>query len=177
MIRRSQTTEGGTHIVTMGIAGDRPPRYGLPGRRPVTVGLGPVPRHRPRAPTFAGDRPPRDGLQGRFPVTVGLGPVPRHRSRAPTFAGDRPPRDGLQGRLPCPRRARACPSPCVWLSDRVTPVVQDRLILTCSGSGDPELQLKKYIGLTQNGGMMTFASGPNTFDNLTDFVVSSQQLF
>ena len=37
--------------------------------------------------------------------------------------------------------ARGFPSPCVWLSDRVTPVGQDRLILTRSGSGDPELQM------------------------------------
>ena len=38
------------------------------------------------------------------------------------------------------RRARACPSPCVLLSDRLTPVGQDRLILTRSGAGAPELQ-------------------------------------
>ena len=38
------------------------------------------------------------------------------------------------------RRARACPSPCVWRADLVTSVGQDRLILTRSGSGDPELQ-------------------------------------
>ena len=28
VIRRSQTTEGGTHLITMEIAADRPPRYG-----------------------------------------------------------------------------------------------------------------------------------------------------
>ena len=43
VIRRSQTTEGETHIVTMGSAGDRPPRYGEK-KRHVTVGRGPVPR-------------------------------------------------------------------------------------------------------------------------------------
>ena len=32
------------------------------------------------------------------------------------------------------------PSPYVLLSDHITPVGQDRLILTRSGSGDPELQ-------------------------------------
>ena len=32
------------------------------------------------------------------------------------------------------------PSPCVWPSDRVTPVVQEHLLLTRSGLGDPELQ-------------------------------------
>ena len=37
-------------------------------------------------------------------------------------------------------QASGFPSPCVWLADRLTPVGQDRLILTCSGSGDPELQ-------------------------------------
>ena len=31
--------------------------------------------------------------------------------------------------------------------------------------------------VSPTGGMMTFASGPNTFDNLTDFVVLSQQIF
>ena len=31
VIRRSQTTEGETHIVTLAIAGDRPPRYGRRG--------------------------------------------------------------------------------------------------------------------------------------------------
>ena len=38
------------------------------------------------------------------------------------------------------RRARACPSPCVLLADCITSVGQDRLILTCSGAGAPELQ-------------------------------------
>ena len=36
--------------------------------------------------------------------------------------------------------ARGFPSPSVWLLDRIPPVGQDRLILTRSGSGDPELQ-------------------------------------
>ena len=36
--------------------------------------------------------------------------------------------------------ASGFPSPCVWLADRISPVGQDRLILICSGSGDPELQ-------------------------------------
>ena len=38
------------------------------------------------------------------------------------------------------RRARACPAPCVLLLDHITSVGQDRLILPCSGSGEPELQ-------------------------------------
>ena len=42
------------------IAGDRPPRYDKK-TPPLTVGRGPVPRHRPRTPTLAGDRPPRYG--------------------------------------------------------------------------------------------------------------------
>ena len=37
-------------------------------------------------------------------------------------------------------QCRGFPSPCVFLSDRVTSVGQARLILTRSGSGDPELQ-------------------------------------
>ena len=32
------------------------------------------------------------------------------------------------------------PSPRVWLAERITPVGQDRLILTRSGAGAPELQ-------------------------------------
>ena len=37
-------------------------------------------------------------------------------------------------------QARGFPSPCVWLADRITSVGQDRLILTRSGAGAPELQ-------------------------------------
>ena len=47
VIRRSQTTDG-KHIGTIGIAGDRPPRYDK--------------KRRSRAPTIAGDRPPRYGI-------------------------------------------------------------------------------------------------------------------
>ena len=57
VIRRSQTTEVETHLVTMELAGDRPPRYDE--KTPLTVGRGPVPRQRPRNSTIAGDRPPR----------------------------------------------------------------------------------------------------------------------
>ena len=39
------------------------------------------------------------------------------------------------------RRAGACPPPCVWIpSNLITPVGQDRRILTRSGAGTPELQ-------------------------------------
>ena len=48
VIRRLQTTDGETHIVTMDNAGDRPPRYDKK-RHPLTVGRGPVPRHRSRS--------------------------------------------------------------------------------------------------------------------------------
>ena len=105
VIRRSQTTEVETHIGTMELAGDRQPRYDKK-RPPLTVGRGPVPRHRActRHLTLAGACPPRYGEKNAFPSrrTVGK-PVPRHRSRA-------------------------------------RPVGQDRLILTRSGSGEPELQ-------------------------------------
>ena len=37
-------------------------------------------------------------------------------------------------------QASGFPSPCVWLSNLITPVGQDRLILTRSGAGAPELQ-------------------------------------
>ena len=56
-------------ILTVEIAGDRPPRYGEKNAfrvaeqktSPFTVGRGPVPRHAAIAPTLAGDRPPRYG--------------------------------------------------------------------------------------------------------------------
>ena len=54
------------------------PRYDKK-RHPLTVGRGPVPRHRSRNPTLAGDRPPR--YDKKRPLTVGRGSVPRHRSR------------------------------------------------------------------------------------------------
>ena len=41
------------------------------------------------------------------------------------------------------RRARACPSPCVWLAALIPPVVQDLQILPRSGSGKPELHSRK----------------------------------
>ena len=52
-------------------------------------------------------------------------------------------------------QASGFPSLCVWLSDRITPVGQDRRILTRSESGDPELQswaqcLSVFV-LTQGG--------------------------
>ena len=75
VIRRSQTTVGETHIGTMEIAGDRPPRYDK--KCPLTVGRGPVPRHRSHNPTLAGDRPPRYG-----------------HIETMELAGDRPPRYG-----------------------------------------------------------------------------------
>ena len=125
---------------------------------------GPVPRKfyldLSRTPTIAGDRPPRYGrrkasfhrraracpsraLSPTAHFFVVRGPVPRKfyldLSRTPTIAGDRPPRYGRR-KASFHRRARACPSPCVLLADRIPPVGQDRLILTRSGSGDPELQ-------------------------------------
>ena len=51
----------------------------------------------------------------------------------------RAPRSGEKNAAPS-RRAWACPSPCVWLAALITPVGQDRQILTRSGSGEPELQ-------------------------------------
>ena len=89
------------------LAGDRPPRYGK--KRHVTVGRGPVPRHRSRIPAIAGDRPPRYGRRKAPFLTVGRGPVPRHRPRIPTLAGACPPRYGENnasltvGRGPVPR--------------------------------------------------------------------------
>ena len=42
---------------------------------------------------------------------------------------------------PALRGGKTCPSPCILLAeDRLTPIGQDRLILTRSGAGAPELQ-------------------------------------
>ncbi len=110
VIRRSQTTEVETHIVTLAIAGDRPPRYGKKrhfralrrsrGTGPratvkklhsLTVGRGPVPRHAPVYQKLAGEtlsdarvasEGPRATVKKTPPLTVGRGPVPRHRSCA-----------------------------------------------------------------------------------------------
>ena len=76
---------------------------------PLTVGRGPVPRHRPRNLTLAGDRPPHYDKKNGIPFTVGRGSVPRHRPRNLTLAGDRP-RATIKNASPH-RRARACPSP------------------------------------------------------------------
>ena len=109
-------------------------------RRPFIVGRGPS--HATRAcerVSLAMQRSrgtgPRATVKKTVPFIVGRGPVPRHAA----IAGDRPPRYGKKT-PPLHRRARACPSPCVWLAERITPVGQDRPILTRSGSGDPELQ-------------------------------------
>ena len=77
---------------------------------------------------------PRATMKKTPLLPVGRGPVPRHAA----IARDRPPRYGKNS--PLHRRARACPSPCVLLSERITSVGQDRLILTRSGAGEPELQ-------------------------------------
>ena len=67
VIRRSQTTDGETHIVTMEFAGDRPPRYdktiknASPSRRARAC-----PSPSSCTPTLAGDRPPRYGEKKRF---------------------------------------------------------------------------------------------------------------
>ena len=72
-------------------------------RHPVTVGRGPVPRHRSRNPTRAGDRPPRYGEKWE---TLSLAIV-RARQRARGTG----PRTTMKKTAPCHRRARACPSP------------------------------------------------------------------
>ena len=64
------------------------------------------------------------------PLNVGRGTGPRQRacSSTPTIAGDRPPH--YEKITPFfHRRARDRPSPCVLVSDRITPVGQDRLKL------------------------------------------------
>ena len=74
------------------IAGDRPPRYGMQGRFPFTVGRGPVPRHATIERETAW-------------VCVQFSRRANDRGgQAPALRYPRPP--------PFHRRARACPSPC-----------------------------------------------------------------
>ena len=86
-------------------------RIGTGMRLPITVGRGPVPRHRSRAPTLAGDRPPRYGEKTPLPHrrawalachTRMRAGFPRQCSRNLTFAGDRPPRYGKKNAIPSP---------------------------------------------------------------------------
>ena len=74
-------------------------------RHPLTVGRGPVPRHRPCNPMLAGDRPPRGGEKTAC-VPVGLGPS---------------------------HATRACERVSLAIVRTPGPVSQDRLILTYSG--------------------------------------------
>ena len=117
------------------IAGDRPPRYGLQGRLPSTVGRGQAiaVQRSERETALVGVRFSlrSDARGGQAPALRFARPSPCHRraracpspcldrhGKRPgaacvfctglTLAGDRPPRYGLQGRLPFtvgPRRA------------------------------------------------------------------------
>ena len=73
---------------------------------------------------------------------VGRGPVPRQAiGHAKTRGGQAPALRFLRVSLIF-RKARACPSPCVWIpSALITLVGQDRQILPRSRSGDLELQV------------------------------------
>ena len=79
VIRRSQTTDGETHIVTMALAGDRPPRYET--KRPLSVGRGPVPRQRSHY---------GKNVSCSLQVLTDL----KHQRLTLANAGDRPPRYG-----------------------------------------------------------------------------------
>ena len=117
-----------------GAAGDRSPRYGEHrdrgglsyrdlggGKPPFTVGRGPVPRQRPRNPTIAGDRPPRYGKK--------TSPFPIGRWENLSLASTR----AIQ-------RSRGTGPRATGKIKTYHSVGQDRLILTRSGAGAPELQ-------------------------------------
>ena len=72
-------------------------------RHPVTVGRGPVPRHRSRTPTRAGDRPPHYGEKWENLSLAIVCVIQRARGTGP--------RTTINITPPCHRRARACPSP------------------------------------------------------------------
>ena len=124
VIRRSQTTDGEIHIVTMEFAGEtrsdacmasEGPRATKKNAIPLTVGRGPVPRHRSRTPTFAGDRPPRYGKKRFLNHRGGQAPALRKKTvlepsrgkparmrvwkppRAPALREHRAPRSLLRG--------------------------------------------------------------------------------
>ena len=108
VIRRSQTTEGETHIVTMELAGDRPPHYE---KTPLTVGRGPshatracervslaiaraLQRSRGTGPRATGKSRPGGRANGED-VETGRSLLPGHRSRrdrevSPTWKMSRP---------------------------------------------------------------------------------------
>ena len=89
-------------LLTIEIAGDRPPRYGCGARLPFIVGRGPVPRHAAIAGETRSDaRMASEGPALRVlrppSFTVGRGPVPRHaaiarpcRSRSPEALASMP---------------------------------------------------------------------------------------
>ena len=163
VIRRSQTTEEEKHLLTIEIAGDRPPRYdkkkrflndrggnplgcayGIRGppryekkRLPLIVGRRPVPRQCSRNPTIAGDRPPRYGKKKRFLNDRG--------GQAPALRLWRPSSFHRRARaLGCHTRIRAgFPRHAFGQQALLTSVGQERLLLTRSVAGAPELQRRK----------------------------------
>ena len=106
VIRRAQTTAEEKHIVTMEIAGDRPPRYEK--NAPFTVARGPVPRHAVEDEHSRGTGPRATIRNARPHRSARACPSPAF-ARTPTIAGDRPPR--YDKKRPLHRSARACPSP------------------------------------------------------------------
>ena len=67
-------------LIDRGVAGDRPPPYGVWGCASLIVARGPVPRDLSISPSVAGDRPPPYGVWGCSPRPVARGPVPRDLS-------------------------------------------------------------------------------------------------
>ena len=89
----------------------RAPRYGEK-RLPLTVGRGPVPRHRPHAgPCKSGSPDPDVFVIRRSQTTAGETHIVMME-----IAGDRPPR--YDKKRPSHRRARACPSPSFALREK-----------------------------------------------------------
>ena len=89
----------------------------------------------------AGDRPPHYDKKTVLEPSRGTGPRATGTSRPGGLSYRRAGgcHRGEKNAAPS-RRARACPSPCILVSNLITPVSQDRLILTRSGAGAPELQ-------------------------------------
>ena len=93
VIRRSQTTErkhtsgrwksrgigSRQHLRTPTLAGDRPPRYGK--KRHVTVGRGPVPRHRSCARPYKSGSPDPNPFVIRRSQTTEGSPTKRNRDQ------------------------------------------------------------------------------------------------
>ena len=103
---------------------------------------------------------PRAAVKKTPRVTVGRGPVPRQRSRRSSDCGGQAPALRVRSGFRVDRAfAGAWPPRYGSCGVRSSSVGQDRQILPCSGSGDPELQTGVREGLRVTGPALWVRSG------------------